>query len=40
MLTVDVYASKDMVAYYPRKKLNVVRTASSSGVYIAMPNIS
>ena len=40
MLTVDVYASKDMLAYYPWQKPNDIRTASSSGVCIAMPNIS
>ena len=40
MLTVDVYASKDMIAYYPWQKQNVIRTASSSGVCIAMLSIS
>ena len=40
MLTVDVYAPKDTVEYYPWQKPNVVRTASSSGVCIAMPTIS
>ena len=40
VLTIDVYASKDMVAYYAWQKTNVIRTASSSGVYIVMPSIS
>ena len=40
MLTVDVYASKEMVAYYPWQKRNVIRTASSSRVGIAMLSIS
>ena len=40
MLTEDVYVSKDMVAYYPWQKPNVIRTASSSDVCITMPSIS
>ena len=40
LLTVDVYASKDMVVYYPWQKPSVIRTAFSSGVCIAMLSIS
>ena len=40
MLTVDIYASKEMVEYYLWQKPNIIRTAFSSGVYIAMPSIS
>ena len=40
ILTVDVHASKDIVAYYPWQQPNVIRTASSSSVSIAMPSIS
>ena len=36
MLTIDVNALKDMVEYYLWQKPNVIRTASSSSVYIAM----
>ena len=38
MLPVGVYVSKDMIEYYPWQKPNVIRTASSSAVYIAMPS--
>ena len=37
---VHVYTSKDMVKYYPWQKPIVIRTTSSSGVYIAMICIS
>ena len=40
MLTVNFYASKDIVEYYPWQKPNVIRTASVSGVYIAMLSIA
>ena len=40
LFTVAVYASKDMVEYYPWQKPNVISTASSSGVHIAMLSTS
>ena len=40
ILTVDFYASMDMVEYYLWQKPNVTRTSSLSGVYIAMLSIS